>query len=77
MSENRIEKETRIKKAQPIKFKSIPFAKGFKVEVEFNFSPYDSTDIDQLIKVDSELRTSLENFIVLIEATTKGKLLHD
>lgn len=70
MSDNFIEKETRIKKAQPVKISAIPFSKGFKVAVEFNFNPYDSADMDQLIIKDSYLRQSLQNFIKLISEET-------
>lgn len=70
-----VEKETRIKKAQPVKISAIPFSKGFKVALEFNFNPYDSADMDQLIIKDSYLRQSLQNFIKLIKDETGMELL--
>jgi hypothetical protein len=70
-----IDKETRIKKAQPVRIKAIPFSKGFKVELEFNFNPYDSADMDQLILKDSYLRMAMQNFIKLIIDETGMELI--
>lgn len=75
LNENFVEKETRIKKSQPVKFSTQSFADGFKVNIEFNFSPYDSADIDQLLLQDSYLRTALRAFIKLKEDETKDKLI--
>lgn len=77
MSEKFIEKETRIKKAQPFKFNTHTFGKGFKVEVEINFNPYDSMDMDTLMANDSLLKAALKRFITLIEETTGDKLIRN
>lgn len=74
-NDNFIEKETRIKKAQPVKISAIPFSKGFKVAIEYNFNPYDSADMDQLILKDSYLRMSLQNFILLVKEETGMELI--
>lgn len=74
---NIVEKETRIKKAQPVKITATPFSKGFRIAVEFNFNPYDSADMDQLIMNDSYLRTSIKMFIEMIEKETGMFLIKD
>ena len=70
-----IDKETRIKKAQPVKFSTESFSGGFKVNIEFNFNPYDSADIDQLLTKDSYLRQALRAFIQMKEEETGDKLI--
>jgi len=77
MSEKFIDKETTIKKAQPVKIKAVPFSKGFKVELEFNFNPYDSTDMDALIDVDSPLRQSVRNFAQMMKDDLGQTLIKD
>jgi hypothetical protein len=72
-----IDKETTIKKAQPVKLKALPFSKGIRVEVEFNFNPYDSTDMDALLDVDSPLRQSVRNFAKMLEEDLGQKLIKD
>ena len=77
MSEKFIDKETTIKKAQPVKIKAVPFSKGFKVELEFNFNPYDSTDMDALLDVDSPLRQSIRNFALVMKEDLGQRLIKD
>ena len=77
MNDNFIDKETTIKKAQPVKMKAIPFSKGFKVEVEFNFNPYDSTDMDALIDKDSLLRQCVRNFAEMMKEDLGQRLIKD
>lgn len=77
MSEKFIDKETTIKKAQPVKIKAVPFSKGFKVELEFNFNPYDSTDMDALLDVDSPLRQSVRNFALVMKEDLGQRLIKD
>lgn len=72
-----VDKETTIKKAQPVKIKAVPFSKGFKVELEFNFNPYDSTDMDALIDVDSPLRQSVRNFAQMMKDDLGQTLIKD
>ena len=72
-----VDKITLIKKAQPVKFKTNMFAKGFRVEVEFNMDYNDPTHIDQLLLVDSALRTSYEAFIKMVEKVSGAKLIRD
>ena len=72
-----IDKTTTLVKAQPLKLRSHNYKDGFKVEVEFNFNPYDPTQIDKLIQVDSDLRTSVRAFIKMLEEDTGSKLIRD
>jgi len=72
-----VEKETRIRKAQPFKFSTESFSKGFKVNVEINFNPYDSLDMDQLMANDSLLETALKKYIQMIERVTGDKLIRN
>ena len=70
-----VEKTTVLKKAQPVKLWTQLFSKGFKVGVEFNFNPYDPNDMDELVKVDSDLRTSIKNFIKMYSEITGSELI--
>lgn len=72
-----IDKTTTLIKAQPLRIKSHNFRNGFKVEIEFNFSPYDPTQIDKLTEVDSDLRTAVRAFIKMVEEDTGSKLIKD
>ena len=72
-----IDKITLLKKAQPIKLKTNMFAKGFRVEVEFNFDYNDPTHMDALIENDSNLRLAVRSFIQMVEEDTGAKLIRD
>lgn len=72
-----IDKTTTLTKAQPVKLNSHVFKNGFKVSIEFNFNPYDPTQIDKLLQHDSDLRTSFRAFIKMIEEDTGSKLIKD
>ena len=72
-----VDKTTTLVKAQPVKFKSNNFKNGFKVEIEFNFNPYDPTQVDKLLDVDSDLRISFRAFIKMVEEDTGSKLIRE
>ena len=73
-----IDKTTIIKSNEPIKIKAIPFAKGYKVQVEAAFDPENSIHLDRFAVRDNDYHKAIENFIKnTIERTLKGKLLSD
>ena len=72
-----VDKTTKLTKAQPVKIWTELYAKGFKVGIEFNFNPYDPHDMDQIIKRDSDLRKSLQEFIKMYQEESESKLIKD
>ena len=77
MPDQFVDKVTVLKKSQPVRMWTHEFKEGFKVGIEFNFSPYDPTDIDKLLQVNSDLRTALRAFIKMVEEDTHQKLVKD
>ena len=73
-----VDKTTIIKSNEPIKIKAIPFAKGYKVQVEAAFDPENSMHLDRFAVRDNDYHKAIENFIKnTIEGTLKGRLLSD
>ena len=73
-----IDKTTIIKSNEPIKIKAIPFAKGYKVQVEAAFDPENSIHLDRFAVRDNDYHKAIEHFIKnTIEWTLKGRLLSD
>jgi len=74
-----VEKTTIVKTNERIKFKAIPFAKGYKVEVDWAFNPDNSYHLDQVLKWEtSEVQMALAAFKEnVIEKALHGKLIKD
>jgi len=74
-----VEKTTIVKTNERIKFKAIPFAKGYKVEVDWAFNPDNSYHLDQVLKWEtSEVQMALKAFKEnVIVRELHGKLIRD
>jgi hypothetical protein len=74
-----IDKTTVVKTSERIKLKAIPFAKGYKIQVEWAFNPDNSYHLDQVIKWESsDMRKGMEAFINnIIVGELHGIIIHD
>lgn len=81
MSENNfIDKTTSIKTIERIKFKGVPFAKGYKIELSWAFNPEDSTQVDQFLNDDpakNNILVALRGFRNILEKELGAKILED
>ena len=77
---NFIDKTTSLKTVERIKFKGVPFSKGYKIEITWAFNPEDSIHIDQFLEEDpnkNNILTALRGFRNTLEKELGAKILED
>jgi len=73
-----IDKTTIIKSNEPIKLKAVPFAKGYRVQVEAAFDPDNTIHLDRFAVRDNDYHKAIENFVEnTIKKTLHSKLIVD
>lgn len=79
MPDRFVDKTTTVKTLERIKFKAIPFSKGYKIQIEWAFNPDNTYHVDQMLSWEtSEVKQTLEAFKKnVIEVELGGKLITD
>lgn len=79
MVETIVDKTTTIKTSERVKIKAVPFARGYKLQIEWAFNPDNSYHLDQVIKWESsDMKKALNAFVKnIVQGELHGNLILD